>query len=606
MMKMIKVIGIYAILVLANAAAQALPVPPDFPSPRFRTEFNALPPSVQTQVLARIAELDLPENDYRSIRIHPKGRLHYVCDFGGMFPEAQKGQEQSITTDSMVFTNAVPISNPPLFHSRPGATNVLFLDFNGHVVTNTYWNTYPGFEEPIWDCRPYSIDANETTFSIAEQQAIQTIWERVAEDYAPFDIDVTTEQPPLWNRYTGHVLITPDTDKNGVECPHFDAGGVAFLDVFGDPEYSYDYAGECLSPAWVLNYELAGYAEYEAEAASHEMGHNLALSHDGTKKDAYYSGHENGSIGWAPIMGAGYDRDMTQWSKGDYRMSNNPEDDLAILASQLGYRPDDFGNDAASAGLLPVGPTGAVVQVGVVEQASDEDVFKFTASSGAVEIVVSPYRDTASTTWGGDLDVVLELYDAHGALMATDNPTLEGTASLSTAVSNGVYYLHIKSTGVGNPLQAPTPTGYVQYGSLGQYTIAGRITVNQDLDDDGLPNEWEAAYFGNPTNAVASQDSDGDGQDNLSERIAGFDPTNASSVFMVSGFSAPQSNGAPFVISWEPVVGRLYSVGWSPRLQDIPFSNLVEDLVHPQGSYTDSVERAGSAHLYRIEVRLTE
>jgi hypothetical protein len=171
-----------------------------------------------------------------------------------------------------------------------------------------------------------------------------------------------------------------------------------------------------------------------------------------------------------------------------------------------------------------------------------------------------------------------------------------------------VYYLHIKSTGVGNPFQAPewTTTGYVQYGSIGQYTIAGTVPINLDLDGDGLPNEWEFEYFGDVTNAISTVDSDGDGHDNLSERIAGFDPTNSSSVFKIVDFSAPVSNGAPFIITWDPVFGRVYNVGWSDNLQITAFSNLIEDLAHPQSSYTDSVERTGSAHFYHIEVYLAE
>jgi hypothetical protein len=506
----------------------------------------------------------------------------------------------------MGFSTAVPIALPPVFHSRPGSTNILFLDFNGAVVTNTAWNSYPDFATPSWDCRPYSIDADETTFSVSEQQAIQTLWERVAEDYAPFDVDVTTEQPLVWNRYTGHVLITPGTDKNGLACPHDGAGGVAFVDVFGEPDYSYDYAGECASPAWVLNYESAGYAEFEAEAASHEMGHNLALSHDGTRKDPYYGGHENGSIGWGPIMGTGYDRDVSQWCKGDYSHANNSEDDLAIISSQIHYRPDDFADDRLSADFLSLGPTGLVYQVGIVEQSTDVDVFRFSASSGVVDISVSPYRDSISTTWGGNLDVVLELYDELGLLIATNNPTLETRADLSVVVNSGVYFLHIRATGVGSPLQKPSPNGYLQYGSLGQYTITGNITINLDLDGDGLPNIWEFDYFGDVTNAVATADSDGDGQSNLGERIAGFDPTNALSVFRIEEFTLSPSNGAPVFITWNPVAGRVYNVKWTDDLILMPFGDISSDLPYTQNSYTDAVERIGPVHFYQVEVRLDQ
>lgn len=583
----------------------------DIPEGKFRTVLMAMAPDLRDRVLAKVAELEVPANDFDSLRVHPSGALYYVCDFGGGMPLAHKDRQQKAeglagaAVAVAAFPAFVPISSPPIFHSRPGAANTLFLDFNGGVVTNTYWNTDPDYGPTVsWDCRPYGFDADETTFSSAEQQAIQTIWERVAEDYAPFDIDVTTEQPVPWTSHTGHVLITPGTDKNGVACPHDGYGGIAYVDVFGDADYSYNYAGLCYSPAWVLNYELAGYAEYEAEAAAHEMGHNLALSHDGTRTAGYYAGHDNGSISWGPIMGTGYDQNVSQWSKGDYRSANNTEDDLAIIAARLTYRPDDFGDNLAAADPLSVGTTGTVSQAGVVETTTDADVFSFSASSGMVNIAVSPYRDPVSTTWGGNLDIILELYDSAGSLMATNNPTLETKASLAVLVNSGTYYLKIRSTGVGDPFKKSLPNGYVQYGSLGQYTIIGSIVINSDEDGDGLPNDWETAYFGAATNAVATLDSDGDGQNNLAEYIAGFDPTNTASVFKVMDFSAPTSNGVPVVVTWTSVAGRVYGVAWSDDLSGSAFSNLVDGLVHPQNSYTDTVERAGQQNFYRVDVQL--
>jgi len=576
----------------------------DIPAGIFRVQLEDLPANIRTEVLSRVAELKIPFEDFASLRVHPRGGLYYVCDL-----EIPGALQSDMTTPVFegvpIFTGAVSVASPPVWHSRPGSTNVLFLDFNGAVVSNTAWNSYPDFGlVSAWDCRPYSIDTNDATFSIVEQQAMRAIWERVAEDYAPFDIDVTTEQPPTWNRYTGHVLITPGFDKNGVACPHEGAGGVAFVDVFGSPAYSYDFAGESYSPAWVLNYESPIAPEYEAEAAAHEMGHNLALSHDGTKREAYYSGHENGSISWGPIMGTGYNRNVSQWSKGDYTSANNFEDDLAIISARLDYRSDDFADDRFTAGFLSLGPTGSVHQVGVVERNTDVDVFCFAALAGPLQIEVSPYRDQTGSTWGGNLDVVLELYDANGVLIATNNPVLETRAELSESIGGGVYYLHIRSTGVGDPLNKPSPNGYVQYGSLGQYAITGSISIDPDLDGDGLPNTWEFDFFGGLTNAAAAVDVDNDGFDNLSEFISGHDPTNALSFFAITNFSATASNGPPFILSWQSVSGRVYGVNWSTQLTNT-FTNISGDLLYPSGSYTDSVDRLEPQHFYRIDVRLS-
>ena len=44
--------------------------------------------------------------------------------------------------------------------------------------------------------RVYDTDGNATSFSAAEISSISEIWARVAEDFAPFNINVTTVEPP--------------------------------------------------------------------------------------------------------------------------------------------------------------------------------------------------------------------------------------------------------------------------------------------------------------------------------------------------------------------------------------------------------------------------
>ena len=128
------------------------------------------------------------------------------------------------------------------------------------------------------------------------------------------------------------------------------------------------------------------------------------------------------------------------------------------------------------------------------------------------------------------------------------------------------------------------------------------IRLSLDIDADELPDSWEFQYFGNITSAVATIDIDNDGFDNLSEYISGHDPTNASSFFAITNFSATATNGPSFIISWDSVAGRVYGVDWSDQLNNT-FTNISGDLPYPSGSYTDAVERAGSQQFYRIEVR---
>jgi hypothetical protein len=489
-----------------------------------------------------------------------------------------------------------------LRHSRAGASKTLFLDFNGHDISGTLWNSNTDYGGPmaVWNCRPYDTDNDETTFSASEQADMVQVWERVAEDYAPFDVDVTTEQPASWSRTTAHALITPAIDSKGDPCPHDGFGGVAYVDVYDDKKYSYNSNFDCYSPAWVLASTPANIAE----GVSHELGHNLGLNHDGAGSTSYYRGHGNGttSLRWAPIMGTSYNKDVTQWSKGEYYNSSQSQDDLALIASYLSYRVDDYGDNNANASILSANAGGAVSQTGIIETTGDPDVFLFTTGSGDISLSATAYQAPSSTR-GANLDILLELYDSTGTLVASNNPLVGVDASITTRVSAGDYYLHVKPTGVGNPMSS-SPTGFTVYGSLGQYELSG--IVSGDLDGDGMPNQWEMLYFGSFTNALATEDFDGDGLNNYSEYVAGTEPDSTSSVFEVTAFSVPVSNGAPFVVHWNTVEGRLYRVNYSDNLQFSDFSTLsgAANLPYTQHSYTDTVERATQQNFYRVDVRL--
>src|SRR5688572_14916358 len=78
----------------------------------------------------------------------------------------------------------------PSLSSRPGAAASLYLDFDGHYERQ--WGRYANASTPAYD-----TDGNPGSFGAAEQAAIREIWSRVAEDYAPFNINVTTVQPPV-------------------------------------------------------------------------------------------------------------------------------------------------------------------------------------------------------------------------------------------------------------------------------------------------------------------------------------------------------------------------------------------------------------------------
>ncbi|HOW96604.1 MAG TPA: zinc-dependent metalloprotease family protein [Kiritimatiellia bacterium] len=427
------------------------------------------------RALAKLESIQFHRNDLRSMRADRNGGIFYVCDFGGM-PAAEPGRSAEPGAMSLDSTRdilaSISVTNPPAYSSKPGSTNVLFLDFNGHVVSNTMWNT--AYTQTVWNTTPFDTDGDNTTFSDLEQRYIRQIWERVAEDYAPFDINVTTVQPPLWHRRTGHALITPTTDAGGKRCPHYGYGGIAYVDVFNYASYSYNAAG-CYSPAWITIMSGDSYAN-TAEAAAHELGHNMGLSHDGTSTQEYYNGHAatTNAASWGPIMGTGYGRNLSQWSKGEYYDANQPEDDLAIISAKLTYKTDDHGSNSASA--TPVTVDGlSVTATGLVGRTSDRDVYSMTSGAGVVALSVIPYRCT-NGTWGSNSDLVLLLCSSNGTVLASNNIAAAAQASITQSVTYGTYYAHVYPSDAGAPTNT-TRSGYTAYGSLGAYALTGQVAV---------------------------------------------------------------------------------------------------------------------------------
>src|SRR5262245_15905540 len=85
--------------------------------------------------------------------------------------------------------SGVPVGDGvPVLSSNPSATAKLYLDFDGD--SGGAWNSFNVSAVPA-----YGTDSDPTTFSATELTNIQRIWTRVAEKFAPFNIDVTTVNP---------------------------------------------------------------------------------------------------------------------------------------------------------------------------------------------------------------------------------------------------------------------------------------------------------------------------------------------------------------------------------------------------------------------------
>ncbi len=320
--------------------------------------------------------------------------------------------------------------------SLPGSPAVVLLDFAGGYTASWGGVTY---------ARP-AID----------NAGIKDVWKRVAEDFMPFNINVTTdikvfEAAPAASRQRCCFGPNPVT-----------GAGVAY---FGSWNWGND------TVCWAAYY----IGKSAAEVGSHEIGHTLGLAHQGQHGgNEYYGGHGGGETGWAPIMGVGYYQAVTAWAKGEYVNANQGQDELLVMTTtnnNVAYRNDDTGDSLASSRYLEIFPDNTAFAEGVIERTGDTDAFRFTTTGGAISLTVDP---VAPGAWG-NLATKATLVDEANNVIATHDAQDDVSSTITANLAAGSYAFRVTGVGKNNPLT----DGFTDYGSLGYYSIRGNVAGAQ-------------------------------------------------------------------------------------------------------------------------------
>jgi hypothetical protein len=202
--------------------------------------------------------------------------------------------------------------------------------------------------------------------------------------------------------------------------------------------------------------------------------------------------------------------------------------------------------------------------------------YTMDGSVGGIGGISSASADTAKAGYIGQLTEVVSLTATGTPASVNEGATsqLSGTATLDdTTVTTltgsdidwGIVTYPFQSvdgngvlTAVANVYASPvgTVTGYY----LGE-TGSASVEVLGSYASSGIADSWLVQYFGMPPNADAAPtfDADGTGQNNLFKYVAGLDPTNPASVFVLQIQNVPGQPTQKYLL-FNPVAGgRTYT-----------------------------------------------
>jgi len=321
-----------------------------------------------------------------------KGKPLYACSM-----KIQVGPD----TTPITSTPSYPLEDTFKLHSRPAATRKIYLDFDGHVTQDTPWNAG---RSPTLTTPPFSLDGS-ADFSDAEKAVVQESFRRIAEHFAPWNVDVTTEDPGVEGlrktssgdlAYGIRVVIGPKAFDTS-------AAGIAYLNSFSDT-----IDNPCFTFA---------------------------------------------TTGWSAALIAGVN-------------ANQKQDNLVAISnntSGIPLIPDDHGGTLATATIAPgTSLTGG----GIISNGADVDMIKIAAGKGA--LTITPKVALTAPNLRLQIKVLNSTGATIGTYEGAGTAGNMAPAPISVALpAEGFYYIQMDGIGNGTGVtEGYTDYGSIGYYSL--------------------------------------------------------------------------------------------------------------------------------------------
>ena len=373
-------------------------------------------------------EWTIEEVPYHDVVCTSAGSTYPILASSGGYPRRSRAVSHSAKT----IARSTQLNASGNFESKAGAPTVIYCNFDGEVVNQPFWS------DSIINAAPSGLSSGE----------VLEILKLVAEDFAPFDVNVTNDRTVYDSTDSNKCVMCISTPTSTV-AP--DSGGIAGVGTFTDDIVCWDF-------------------NLDGDTISHEVGHTLNLYHHGDSSQnapEYHDGHASESREWGPIMGSADSAKIVQWSDGNYTSAtNNNQDDLELITNNgLSYRVDDYGNDSAAGESISISSM-PVTRNGIIERNTDIDVFNVTYSSLGKVQIAGTGREGAQS----NLDVKMSILDSEEIIVYEQTSDTTDDALTELLLEPGSYQIRVQGDSSGNPNSNPA-TGWSAYGSLGQYQL---------------------------------------------------------------------------------------------------------------------------------------